>query len=229
MALMSTDGRGETENSPVSQTPNSMMWVPGVSHGVGQTLPEEAPVHRVAVDGFCIDKTPVTNAQFRQVVRETGHTSFAEIPPDPRDYPGAEPEMLYVGSLVLAPPCHAVDLRDWSQWWQFMKGANWRHPYGRKSNITSTHWHTPSGPARTCLRRPSGSLPHAALRAMPRPLILPPVISDFDLSYSKSGRAAHFLAEREFGCKAISGAMTTFVQGPNCGTTAMRRVADWRH
>ena len=24
---------------------------------------------------------------------------------------------------------------DWSQWWTFMKGADWRHPYGPKSNI----------------------------------------------------------------------------------------------
>ena len=43
--------------------------------------------------------------------------------------------MLYAGSLVFSPPSHRVDLRDWSQWWTFLKGADWRHPYGPKSNI----------------------------------------------------------------------------------------------
>jgi sulfatase modifying factor 1 len=55
--------------------------------------------------------------------------------PDPKDYPGALPHMIYAGSLVFAPPSHPVDLRDWSQWWTFMKAADWRHPYGSKSNI----------------------------------------------------------------------------------------------
>jgi formylglycine-generating enzyme required for sulfatase activity len=77
----------------------------------------------------------VTNRQFKEFVRATGHKTTAEIPPDPKDYPGAQPHMLYAGSLVFTPPGRPVDLRDWSQWWQFMKGADWRHPYGPKSNI----------------------------------------------------------------------------------------------
>ena len=109
--------------------------------GSDKHYPEEAPVHRVTVDGFFIDRTPVTNAQFRQFVRETGHTSFAEIPPDPHDYPGALPHMLYAGSLVFVPPGHAVDLRDWSQWWQFMAGANWRRPYGPRVDINALEGH----------------------------------------------------------------------------------------
>ena len=68
-------------------------------------------------------------------MRATGHVTYAEIPPDPKDYPGAQPHMLYAGSLVFSPPARAVDLRDWSRWWQFMKGADWRHPYGPKSSI----------------------------------------------------------------------------------------------
>ena len=96
---------------------------------------EEAPVHRVSVDAFWIDCTPVTNWQFKQFVKATGHVTFAEIPPDPKDYPGALPDMLYAGSLVFSPPSQRVDLRDWSQWWTFLKGADWRHPYGPKSNI----------------------------------------------------------------------------------------------
>jgi formylglycine-generating enzyme len=55
--------------------------------------------------------------------------------PDPKNYPGALPHMLYQGSLVFLPPRHLANLSDWSQWWTFMKGADWRHPYGPKSNI----------------------------------------------------------------------------------------------
>lgn len=96
---------------------------------------EEAPAHRVSVDGFWIDECPVTNAEFRRFVEATGHVTFAEIPPDPKDYPGALPHMLYAGSLVFAPPGGPVDLRDWSQWWTFMKGADWCHPSGAWSSI----------------------------------------------------------------------------------------------
>jgi formylglycine-generating enzyme required for sulfatase activity len=120
-----------------------MIWVPGGTFRMGSNnhYPEEAPVHRVTVDGFWMDRTPVTNAQFEQFVTATGHVTFAEIPPNPKDYPGALPHMLYAGSLVFAPPQHPVDLRDWSQWWDFRKGADWRHPYGPGSNIRGLENH----------------------------------------------------------------------------------------
>jgi formylglycine-generating enzyme len=94
-------------------------------------------VHRVAVDEFWIDRAPVTNNQFKEFVKATGYRTYAEIPPNPKDYPGALPQMLYAGSLVFSPPQSVTNLRDWSQWWQFMKGANWRRPYGPKSNINA--------------------------------------------------------------------------------------------
>jgi hypothetical protein len=109
--------------------------------GSDRHYPEEAPVHRVAVEGFLIDRTPVTNRQFKDFVRATGHVTFAEIPPDANNYPGALPHMLYAGPLVFSPPARTGDLGDWSQWWQFMKGADWRHPYGPKSNINVLEYH----------------------------------------------------------------------------------------
>jgi sulfatase modifying factor 1 len=71
-----------------SDFPN-MIWIPGGTFRMGSEkhYPEEAPVHRVAVSGFWIDRTPVTNRQFKQFVRATGHKTFAEIPPDPKNYP----------------------------------------------------------------------------------------------------------------------------------------------
>jgi formylglycine-generating enzyme required for sulfatase activity len=109
--------------------------------GSDKHYPEEAPVHRVTVDGFWIERTPVTNQQFEEFIRATGHKTFAEIPPDPKNYPGALPHMLYAGSLVFSPPARVANLRDWSQWWQFMKGADWRHPYGPDSNINTLDTH----------------------------------------------------------------------------------------
>src|SRR5260370_4546207 len=103
--------------------------------GSDKHYPEEAPVHRVTVDSFLIDRTPVTNRQFKEFVKATGHVTFAEIAPDPKDYPGALPHMLYAGSLVFSPPSRQVDLRHWGEWWPFLKGAGWRHPYGPTSNI----------------------------------------------------------------------------------------------
>jgi formylglycine-generating enzyme len=118
-------------------------WIPGGTFRMGsdQHYPEEAPVHSVSVDGFWIDRTPVTNRQFRAFVEATGHVTFAEVPPDPKDYPGALPHMLKAGSLVFSPPRQMVDLSDWSQWWQFLFGANWRQPYGQGTSINGMDEH----------------------------------------------------------------------------------------
>jgi sulfatase modifying factor 1 len=114
-----------------------MVWIPGGTFRMGSDhhYPEEAPAHRVSVDGFWIDRAPVTNRQFKAFVKTTGYVTTAQIPPDPNDYPGALPEMLYAGSLVFEPQPRIADLDDWSQWWTFLKGADWRHPYGPESNI----------------------------------------------------------------------------------------------
>jgi formylglycine-generating enzyme required for sulfatase activity len=114
-----------------------MVWVPPGTFRMGSDshYPEEAPAHRVCVDGFWMDRTPVTNRQFREFVAHTGHVTFAEKAPDPKDYPGALPDMLFAGSLVFVPQRHRVDLSDWSQWWTYMKGADWRHPEGPKTGI----------------------------------------------------------------------------------------------
>jgi formylglycine-generating enzyme required for sulfatase activity len=84
-----------------------MIRIPGGTFRMGSDkhYPEEAPVHRVTVSDFWIDRTPVTNRQFREFVRATGHVTFAEIPPNPKDYPGALPDMLFAGSL--RTPCAA--------------------------------------------------------------------------------------------------------------------------
>jgi formylglycine-generating enzyme len=83
-----------------------MVWIEGGTFRMGSDwhYPEEAPAHQVRVDGFWIDRTPVTNRQFREFLKATGHVTLAEIPPDPQDYPGALPHMLRAGSLVFSSP-----------------------------------------------------------------------------------------------------------------------------
>jgi formylglycine-generating enzyme required for sulfatase activity len=121
----------------LSATLSSMIHIPGGTFIMGshRHYPEEAPAHRVTVDSFWIDAVPVTNAQFRQFVRETGYASWAEIDPDPKHYPGARPEMLRAGGLVFTPPRKVEGMEDWSQWWRYTFGANWRRPYGKGSHI----------------------------------------------------------------------------------------------
>jgi sulfatase modifying factor 1 len=114
-----------------------MVWVPGGTFAMGsdQHYPEEAPVHRVSVDGFWMDRHTVTNAEFARFVRRTGHVTVAEQAADPEDYPGARPELLVPASTVFRPPPHRVDLRNPYNWWIYVPGADWRHPQGPGSSI----------------------------------------------------------------------------------------------
>ena len=103
--------------------------------GSDRFYPEEAPVRGVRVDPFWIDETPVTNAEFARFVDETGYVTFAEIAPDPRDYPGLTAEAARAGSLVFEKTRGPVDLGDYSNWWHFRFGADWRHPLGPDSSV----------------------------------------------------------------------------------------------
>jgi formylglycine-generating enzyme len=131
---------GETEGPDQTR---DMVWLSGGTFRMGSDrhYPEEAPVHSMTVSSFWIDRSPVTNRQFREFVRATGYVTVAEIAPDPKDYPGALPNMLRAGSLVFDPPKHQVDPRDWSQWWAFKFGANWRRPYGPRSSLAGLNDH----------------------------------------------------------------------------------------
>ena len=154
-----------------------MAWIPGGTFAMGSDdhYPEEAPVHRVTVDGFWMDPAPVTNKQFREFVETTGYVTFAEIAPRAEDYPGALPHMLKAGSLVFRPPARrgrptrlepvvGIPLRR-----QLAPSLRTRHlDQGPRRLIPSCTSPTrmrkpmPSGPARSCRPRPSGSLPRAA-------------------------------------------------------------------
>ncbi|MCZ6528955.1 MAG: SUMF1/EgtB/PvdO family nonheme iron enzyme, partial [Chloroflexi bacterium] len=120
-----------------------MVWIPGGTFRMGSEnfYPEERPVHQVTVDGFWIDKYPVTNTQFARFVDETGYVTVAERPPDPEDFPGAPAENLVPGSLVFHKTVGPVDLRYYDKWWDWVPGAWWREPEGPGSDIERRKLH----------------------------------------------------------------------------------------
>ena len=132
------------------ETPKGMVWIPGGKFVQGavdddkMALNHEKPAHAVVVDGFFMDETELTNAQFKKFVDETGYVTIAErqidweemkkqLPPNtskPHD------SILQPGSLVFKKAKNKVpNLYDYSQWWDWKIGANWRQPYGKGSSI----------------------------------------------------------------------------------------------
>ncbi|HEA30736.1 MAG TPA: formylglycine-generating enzyme family protein [Leeuwenhoekiella sp.] len=132
------------------KVPEGMVWVSGVHFTMGaqdddkQALPREKPAHPVAVDGFFIDKTEVTNAEFKKFVNATGYVTLAEKPIKweemktqlPPGTPRPADSILQPGSLIFNKELqHVYNLNDYSQWWEWKHGADWRHPEGPGTSI----------------------------------------------------------------------------------------------
>jgi len=119
-----------------------MVWVPAGSFAFGDSVyPEEQPVRQATVAGFWMDRTEVTNAQFAEFVQATGYVTEAEKPVDPLTHPGLTPELLKPGAVVFISPAELTRGGDIRQWWQYVAGANWRHPEGPQSGITGRGSH----------------------------------------------------------------------------------------
>jgi len=109
--------------------PPGMVWIPGgqfVMGANGETRQQnELPVHMVRVDGFFMDETEVSNAQFHAFIQATGYVTVAQRPVDweelkkqfPPGTPAPPAEQLQPGSLVVTPPDAAVPFNDMSRWW----------------------------------------------------------------------------------------------------------------
>src|SRR3954452_4027279 len=98
--------------------------------GSERFYPEERPVRDVAVDGFLIDRHPVTVAQFRRFVKATGYVTVAEHAPEAAEYPDADPSLLVPGSLVFHGTRERVPLDDVRAWWSYVPGSRWDRPEG---------------------------------------------------------------------------------------------------
>jgi len=113
-------------------------WM-GADHGNKMVTPNridnERPVHEVEIDGFWIDKYPVTNAQYAEFVKENNYVTYSEQIPKAEDWPGANPKMLVPASIVFKQPKQKVDMRNFYNWWEYKPGAQWRHPESPESSI----------------------------------------------------------------------------------------------
>ncbi|MDX2277480.1 MAG: formylglycine-generating enzyme family protein [Hyphomonadaceae bacterium] len=116
-----------------------MVWIPRGETTIGSVdnggYPEEWPPRDVVVDGFWIDRSEVTNAQFAAFVAATYYVTVAERRLSAEDNPGLPPELLEPGAAVFSPPQEIDSLENVAQWWRFTPGANWRHPLGPESSI----------------------------------------------------------------------------------------------
>src|SRR5262249_17932076 len=132
------------EGDAPGKPPAGMVWIPGGTfwRGNGNNAHRDArPWHLVEVDGFWMDTTPVTNEQFSAFVAATDYLTIAERTPKAEDYPGAPAEKLVAGSIVVSPPKASVPLDNHLRWWDYVKGANWRHPEGPDSNLKGREKH----------------------------------------------------------------------------------------
>src|SRR5687767_1917867 len=118
--------------------PEGMVWIPGGTFWMGCEncgMPDALPAHLVSVNGFWMDRAPVTNAEFERFVKATNYVTVAERPLDPAQFPGVPRDKLVPGSAVFAPTSTPVPLDNPLQWWRYTPGANWRRPEGPGSDV----------------------------------------------------------------------------------------------
>lgn len=144
---------GNQGTGPANGDPAGMVRISGGTYMMGsedsRARPDESPAHKVTVDGFWMDATEVTNAQFREFVEATGYVTTAERKPDweelkkqlPPGTPRPPEDVLVASSLVFTPPDTPVSLHNHGQWWSWVEDANWRHPQGPESSIEDKNDH----------------------------------------------------------------------------------------
>lgn len=139
---------------PDSAAPEGMVWIPGGEFSMGASNEgrgnccdmamasnDASPMHRVRVDGFWMDTTAVTNAQFARFIEATGYVTMAEKTPTREELPTVPDENLVAGSIVFAVTPREVPLHNHLQWWAYAKGADWRHPLGAGSDLKGKENH----------------------------------------------------------------------------------------
>ncbi len=132
------------------KTPKGMIWIPGGVFYQGavpqdtMAMHYEKPRHQVAVNGFFMDTTEVTNTKFKKFIEETGYITIAQREIDweemkkqlPPGTPRPHDSIMQPGSMIFKKTKLSIsNFQDYSQWWQWTIGANWKHPYGPESSI----------------------------------------------------------------------------------------------
>lgn len=136
----------EDEQTAPATVPEEMVWIPGGEFSMGSVDPttgghchepmdDARPIHRVRVSGFLMDRTEVTNAEFRRFIDATGHVTVAERVPSAEELPGVPEALRKAGSIVFRPETAEVGLGQPLRWWAYVQGANWQHPKGPGSDL----------------------------------------------------------------------------------------------
>lgn len=157
-ATASDEGQADPSHLP---PPAGMVWVPGGEFVMGTNFEvrpdvpnpdrvkqDEFPAHEVALDGYWLDATPVTNRQFAEFVAMTGYLTFAERTPTREEMirSGLDPSAEIPSSAMkpmsicfkrnFDPKTLVIGPQNWEyQVWELVEGASWRHPEGPASNI----------------------------------------------------------------------------------------------
>lgn len=145
--VVSGPGNAAEAGKPSGPAPEGMVWIPGGNFSMGSAdLPHEGPIHRVTVEGFWMDATEVTNAQFAAFVQSTGYVTTAEKPPLPADFSPEQWAMIpedkrAPGANHFKGAPAAVPLDDVLAWWEYKPGAFWRQPDGPGSSIAGKEQH----------------------------------------------------------------------------------------
>ena len=145
--IISCTNKKENKHHP--DTPDGMAYIPGGTFNMGgkseQAEVDEFPIRKIAISAFFMDDGEVTNRQFSEFVEATNYKTMAERTIDwdelqkqlPKGTPKPEDSLFLPGSLVFKSTSGPVDLNDYSQWWTWATGADWRHPEGPNSTIGS--------------------------------------------------------------------------------------------
>ena len=146
----------QQQQKPDLPDPPGMVWIPGGQFVMGgqtsQARANEGPPHVVELDGFYMDTHEVTNQKFAEFVKATGYVTTAETAPElaeveaqrPPGLPPIDPSILVPGSLVFqmtSQPVSTLQPGDFSQWWRWTPGANWRKPAGPESSVENLVQH----------------------------------------------------------------------------------------
>jgi len=144
----------KTASTPVTVIEKEgMVWIPPGTFTMGSNAPlarpDEAPMHKVKLEGFWMDKTEVTNAQFAAFVEATDYVTTAEKAPNwdelkkslPEGTPKPHDSLLRAASLVFKPTEGPVNLNNYGNWWHWTNKANWRQPQGEGSSTKGKENH----------------------------------------------------------------------------------------
>lgn len=109
----------------------------GAEDEIGFFADGEGPIREVTVDPFYIDKTSVTNQQFKKFVKDTGYKTDAE------KFGWSFVFHLFLSDEVKQKLYHAGRCLPGLEWWFAVDGADWSHPEGQKSSVKD-RWDHPA-------------------------------------------------------------------------------------